>query len=329
MTRLLSLLAATLVFALSTAAFAGLPTAPGSFSHIYTFGDSLSDVGNAILPHTSNLCDVTTIPVTNLVGSDDYPGGKLWINVLAEHYGFGPDSPEQRGVFHGGTNYAISGAMVSNLLGDRGQVHFYLAMHGNKADPKALYVFWIGSNDIIERIFLDREAPGTVVADSILEMRAALIKLYHAGARHFLILGLPDISYTPLATNSNPEQLGLPLGSPTLTPVNSLVKEACLTWNKALTESPLGLKSLAAQHPNAHYYFVDIATLLSSLGHLKEDNPYNLPVTINGAPNVTQVWCHNPSMNPDDFVFFNDIHPTTHAHKLVALRVLSHAVEVK
>lgn len=165
-----------LAFSLSVAADAL------SFSGIYTFGDSLSDVGN--------LC-----PVPACTAAPYYPGrfsnGPVWVEELAAGLGFTLTASNT-----GGNDYAVGGATSSGVRNS--QVPGYLTANGGVASSTALYVLLAGGND-----GLGGGSPITAANNVV----AAINNLKGAGAQNFLVGNLPDLSLTPARYGNAAAQL--------------------------------------------------------------------------------------------------------------------------
>ncbi len=164
------------------------------FSAIYVFGDSYCDVGNI---YTSTR---GAIPASPPYYAGHFSNGPIWVEHVAGAMGL-PMLPSVLG----GTDYAFGGAEVTapvvTALGTipsvPQQVEMYLAQHGGKADPKALYVLEGGGNDILNATgTISAGALGTQIAREIAQSEYFL-RL--AGATKFLIPNLVDVSLLPAA----------------------------------------------------------------------------------------------------------------------------------
>ena len=165
------------------------------YTSVVVFGDSLSDSGNVAqargLP-----------PGTSFTTNPD----PVWPEVLAQALGV-----SGRNSAAGGTNHAFGGACVDPAascnypapsLGQ--QIDLYLSGRpAGRADPDALYAIWGGGNDI-ETIL--QPNPGIAAVDPRAAVPAAaqalvdhVRRLRTAGARHVVVLNLPDLGATPLA----------------------------------------------------------------------------------------------------------------------------------
>jgi phospholipase/lecithinase/hemolysin len=178
-----------------------------AYSNIYVFGDSLSDSGNDLL--------LTKGVPSPLFYSDDnnnqgrFTNGLNYVDRLAANFGLSL-APSVAG----GTNYAHGGARTDSIwdglralggLDFNAQIGAYLdnlKVSGAAGDPNALYVLWIGSNDMADAFAGDPNAVPGAIQDTVLDIAGALGALQTAGARNFLIGNLPDLSLTPLGRGS-------------------------------------------------------------------------------------------------------------------------------
>jgi phospholipase/lecithinase/hemolysin len=153
-----------------------------SFSGIYTFGDSLSDVGN--------LC-----PGAKCTVAPYYPGrfsnGPVWVEDVAAGLGFTLTASNT-----GGNDFAVGGATTVGVKNS--QVPGYLTSVGGVASGTALYVLLAGGND-----GLGGGNPVTAAANMI----TSINNLKAAGAQNFLVANLPDLSLTPAVYGNAAAQL--------------------------------------------------------------------------------------------------------------------------
>lgn len=180
-------------------ALAGNLAQAGPYSSMYVFGDSLSDVGNDAAI-TGGAVPLDTI-FTNGSVSGRFTNGANYVDDLAGYLGLSV-APS----FLGGTGYAYGGARIDSIgvpggLSFNNQVKAYFASHPGGADPNALYVVWIGANNMSDAIAAtlggDAAAIGTQTSATVGAIGAAIGSLAASGARHFLVPNLPDLSLTP------------------------------------------------------------------------------------------------------------------------------------
>lgn len=182
----------------STGAQAGL------YSNLYVFGDSLSDTGNDLV--VTGGAVPSPAYYTDGTNSGRFTNGLNYVDHLAAGLGLSA-APSVLG----GTNYAYGGARTDSVAIGlpptaqpfNQQVGNYIA--GGVADPSALYVLWIGANDMSDVITAAAAAdPATIPAlvntkvNTVMSsIVGALTGLAGLGAQHFLVPNLPNLSLTP------------------------------------------------------------------------------------------------------------------------------------
>jgi phospholipase/lecithinase/hemolysin len=263
-----------------------------SFSGIYAFGDSLSDVGNTFT-NTGGL--IPPAPYSN----GRLSNGDLWLEYLAPRLGLqigpsvAPQGPRNDFAFAGATTGPANTLLAPPvLLGLQQQLTSY-AQASPQADPNALYVIWAGANDYLGGGQLDPTV-------SVGHLTAAVQGLIGQGARHFLIPNLPDLGQLP-GTSTNPASTGLTTLS---------------QGHNALLAQSLAL--LGQANPQATLLNLDVSGLFGraianptpfGLTNIS-DRCFELPTATNPLPSICA--------NPGSFLFWDDIHPTTRGHELVA-----------
>ncbi len=180
-------------------------------------------------------------------------------------------------------NFAAGGA-TSGANGSYGvpgllsQVKSFTTAH-SQADPQALYVIWAGAND-----YLQGATSPTIVVKNLMQAIESLSKV---GAQNILVGNLPDLGQLPSTRNTSNSS---PL---------SAVTQA---HNLSLAQS---LKGVGAK--------VKIISLdANTLYQEAETNPDKF-----GFTNVTTGCLSAPDRcrQPDTFLFWDGIHPTTAAHR--------------
>ena len=273
--------------------------AQAAYSDIYFFGDSLSDTGN-MYTITGGL--VPAPPYFN----GGYSDGPIWVDYLASGLGLsGAASPSLKG----GNNYAFGGALSgidseSGLpVGLRMQVSAYAVTHRFAADPDALYVIAIGSNDIIG---IAEALPGIDDAAARFELAQGVIDnllysvnyLIDRGAHNFLIANVPDIGITPGAVSGG---------------FATAATDVSMQYNALLVSA---LDSLSDR---ANIISFDLFALLNAVV-----DDANAGGVIYGLDNST-IPCIGLGIC-DRSVFFDDIHPTATVHALAGQIALSSVV---
>ena len=269
------------------------------YSGLYVFGDSLSDAG-------SNPSAVASI--YKLLGGACDPGHPCPPYVEG-HYSNGPTAAERLAdaILPGGANagnflsFAISGSTTGiGSFGDGGsansaglyglpgmaqQLGLYqsmLPMLGGMADPNALYFVWGGAND-----FLTLDDP-TAAAQNISSYVGALAGM---GASTILVPNLPDLALTPFARMVGVETQA----SLFSTRFNATLAQLLTGLDAALPADIIQFDTFAL--------FNDIVS-----------NP-----AASGFSNATDgCLLTQACSNPDDYIFWDDFHPTAAAHARIA-----------
>lgn len=282
------------------------------YSGVVVFGTSLSDSGNAFAlrggTNTPPDYDVDGLLIPGVPyarGGHHFSNGATWIEQLARSMGLSSSvQPAYRSNGAKATNYAVGSARARDVgefvnLGD--QVAAFLADHGGEAPADALYVIEMGSNDIRDAL-VAYQTGGPGAAFAVLQQALASIAqnmqlLYAAGARHFLVWLPPNVGLTPAVQQLGPGAVQL---AGVLTAAFNSSLSGVLTQLTALpgvTITPLNafeLLNRIAATPGAY-----------------------------GLANVTQA-CITPDQAPyvcdapDDYLFWDGIHPTREAHAITA-----------
>ena len=306
--KFLSLLALTLLGGLGVSAFAQQPTP--AFSQIIVFGDSLSDTGNVRdrtssisggrVDYPSHTFNYSNGRFTNDNSTDPssalYAG--VWHEQLAQTFLLLPPATFSLG---GGTNYAFGGATTNNgtheevavstplgdvtiTIDDLGkQVDNYLAAH--VIDPNALYIVWGGGNDL-----RNDDSAGNVTATAA-RATALAGRLANAGAQYIMVPNVPPLGDIPRYLN-DPER------------VTSLNLASANYRQELKADLDALLGSLAPQGITPTIYRPDAWTntirIFSDGGRYGFFNTY--------AP------AQGANVNPDLFLFWDDVHPSTSGH---------------
>jgi phospholipase/lecithinase/hemolysin len=297
---------------------AGMAQAP-TFSQIIVFGDSLSDDGN--LAHRARDTVGFSYPSSNFNYSDyrftndlapiTDPGSHLYSRVWHEQLAKSFLSlPVATNSLDGGTDFAFGGAttkdgtqqrtIISNPFPFAGgnftitidnmgkQVADYLANH--TPDPNALYIVWGGGNDLFD----DQSA--TNVTNTANRVGVLIQRLANAGARNFLVPNVPPLGAVP---NS--------FGDPNR--VASLDSDSASYRDQLNSVIASTVSALSGGGITVQVYTFDV--WLDVLRVLAEPSKY-------GFVNVTDPAQGNSSVNPDQYLFWDDIHPTTAGHHQLA-----------
>ena len=287
-----------------------------AFTRVVVFGDSLSDTGNVraqtnakssgAIDYPSHTFNYDNGRFTNDTDTDPashtYLG--IWHEQLARTFLGLPAATNSLGGSTG-LNYAFGGATtvdgqhqeiestpvgdISITVDDMGkQVDDYLAQH--TVDPAALYIIWGGSNDI------RNDDTSASVTATVGRVEGLVSKLANAGAKYIMVPNVVPIGDVPQYA-----------GTAKVGPAN----QASAEYRKELA---LGLdalqNTLASQGLTPTIYrpdeWADAVRIYSNgprFGFTNIDNPSQ----------------DNSSANPDQYLFWDDLHPTTAGHYRLAL----------
>ena len=228
----------------------------------------------------------STVPDPLVYFDGRYSNGEVWIERL-DYLGFAAPTPS---ILPGGTNFAFAGAQTSQGTAPpsmTNQVADYLA--GNTPSPTDWFSLFGGGNN-----FLAGQLDPTVPAAHI---GAMVQTLYDAGARNFLVLNLPPMGQTPQFVGS---------------PLAGIADAISQGFNDALAAHMAGLRSnpeITIKEVDVHGLFTDIIADPGAFGLT------NVTETAFDASTGLVV------ANPDEYLFWDSIHPTAAGHQLLANHV--------
>lgn len=291
---------------LTVAAFliSGFVTA-APLQNIVVFGDSLSDNGNLYeyMHHQ--------LPQSPPYFEGRFSNGPVWIEHLAKHYF--PNNPHAHVL-----NYAFGGAGVSMDEDDddvlftlRREINSYLLVHGDKANEDTLYILWIGSNNYL--------AMPNAVEQTLKEVNdgieQALKKLVDKGAKHILVLNLPDLGKTPAAIDfgsvegmryfSDQHNAALAQTVVKFKETNPEVEWFYMNMNQMFDQ--------VVEHPE-DYGFTNITGSCVNLISDKLRPKSLLKMVASVKPNDNSSAC-------DGYLFFDLVHPTGYAHQILSEKI--------
>jgi thermolabile hemolysin len=270
-----------LILALVSFAFRA-PLAFGSFlgfQNLVVFGDSLSDNGN-------------TFSAAGLPKPPYYDGrwtnGLNWVDYFSQLAGIPDVSAFLR---DRGTNFAVGGSMSLYLAGE---IATYLATNGNRANPANLYVVWIGANDF-EAGMTPQQTAATIETE--------MVALHAAGAKHLLLITIPDTSLTPNVIAGGGAKV-------------QAAKQFVATAN-AMIRARVPVTALLL---GLDFELVDINPLFTELVYTPSAFGFANSVGAAYNPNTGVV-----APNPNSYVFWDGFHPTTLVHYLAAQMIYQNA----
>ncbi len=291
-------------FAACLALFAAAAAPAHAYTAIYSFGDSLSDVGNDYLATSGAEPSAPYF-------AGRFSNGPNWLDDLAAYYGVGPLLPS----LAGGTDYAFGGARsgantIVPLSGTAAlvpsvdaQVASFVSTVG-AAPSTALYTVWSGANDIIAAISAAAINPATnltsAISQAVTDEVDAVEGLLADGATSLLVVGNPDLGATPSLLSTPLAGLG-----------TALTEEFDTSLQTQISALPgvsyLNLFPLIADAPEYGFTNTTTACFVSPTGGYGDPNY----LTDGSLCSLTQA-------GQDTHLFFDTLHPTEAGYAVVA-----------
>lgn len=276
-------------------------------SDIIIFGDSLSDNGN--------LYKLYEVPSSPPYYKGRFSNGPIWAEVLAESY------------FHKKArsrlqDYAFGGAAIAeednqDVFSLGLEISTYLSAHQDKADENSLFVIWIGANNYLVNP-TDVDGTLTNVNQGI---RSGIKNLVKAGAKHIMLVNLPDLGTAPEPfpqdLNSKEQEAA----------VRKELSAYCQRHNELLAET---VDELKQSHPEIQWLYFDVGSKFKEF--LEAPQNYGITNTKDACySNSAETLTKNPMLtiatkvklkakpaSCKGYLFFDGVHPTASAHKIIA-----------
>ena len=278
-----------------------VPFAYSDYTELYVLGNSLSDVGNVFIASDG------AIPVEPY-WEGRFTNGPNYTDYVAETYGLLNDP-----YLDGGTNFAWGGATTSDenpyLVSGVEQLAQYQAFAAvYPPDADALFVVFLGGNNLRDIItdageaVLNQQNPAPIieagVAQAMGDMVYILGILIGFGAANFVVPNLPNMGLVPDVTLQFNGAL-VPLAT-----------SVSLAYNDALEELLTYFDSQAnIMRVDVYGFFEEVVAHPASFGLSNATDP-----CFYVKDGVLLSWCSNP----DEYLFWDTIHPTTVGHMLLA-----------
>jgi phospholipase/lecithinase/hemolysin len=281
MQRPRTLLLAALLTLFATPCTAG----PINYNDVVVFGDSLSDVGNTANHWLAGLASFFGDDTFDAVTDGRFSNGPVWVEHLATNLGL-PGSASSRSD-NGGDNYAHGGArtgsgtMTFGVIDNLGeQIGDYT--NANTPSSTDLFVVWGGGNDLLDGV----GTPASISSN----MTNHVTALANNGATRLLVMNLPRLGDVPRNRG---------------TASQATLNNQSAAYNDLLAASMAGLETMLG----IDITLFDVETTFDRL--LNDPSAF-------GFTNTTQPAYGNNAVDPDTSVFWDEIHPTTAAHAVLA-----------
>jgi len=254
---------------------------PQPFSRIFVFGDSLSDTGNFFRLSGGSP------PAPYFQGR--FSNGRIWVEYLADSLGMSITP---------GDNYAVAGATTGSVNYQNGlngrdypglidEIASFRVSRSAEEAHGALFVLWAGANDFFVALSIG-QSPAELIGSGVANTAQAIQQLWQAGARHIMVVTVPDLGVTPFALSTG---------------MGASITQLSVVYNQALNSA---LDSLAtAGIPTIR---VDAFAVLRKMA----TEPAQF-----GFTNVTGPLLISDG-SPSEFLFWDTVHPTTNGHAVFA-----------
>jgi phospholipase/lecithinase/hemolysin len=267
-----------------------------NYDDVFVFSDSLSDIGNAFNAFVNS--GQTPVPFSPPYFNGRFSNGLVWSENLSQSLGITPNP---------NNNYAFGGSQtgISNLYqpvefgvdssiivpGLLGQVNNY-ANGGNVPEDNDLFLIWIGANDYLVGDFSTPESTQQLITNVVTNTTNAVATLNSLGANNIAVANLPNLGIIPATVN----ETFAPLLT-NLTIANNNALDSSLNNLQLVLGNDLNLIKL-----DMFGLFQDIVT-----------NPQKYDLT-----NVDTSCLSTNCPNPEQYFFWDNLHPTAKGHEIIA-----------
>jgi len=322
-TQLLSTLLLALISCQGFAQHSGI-------DRIVTFGASLSDTGNSFVwlaePANSSCGTRLNVPPYDALddllvpdglyakGGHHFTNGATWVEGLARYLALaGNTRPAFRNGGHKASNYAVGGARAIANYPCRfnlpAQVITYLSDFGLTPESTVIAIE-IGGNDVRDALAtaLMGGNPGQNIQDALTSFSNSIYQLYNSGARHFLVLNVPDIGKSPAVRTLDQT---FQAGGAIIGLAGSLSDAYNSGLATAVTQLEQAFLDIDIRILDVHQTLNDVIGSPETYGFSNATDPC---VTPNQPPYTCK--------NPNEYVFWDGIHPTQAMHAIVAQQAI-------
>jgi phospholipase/lecithinase/hemolysin len=325
-----------------------------SIKKIIFFGDSLTDNGNIY----ETLLHV--IPKSPPYFEGRFSNGYVWAENVGKYY-YDKSYADYSIYAVGGatTLFHMSSSIFISTSTLDVQIDKYLLDSVFRDRSKILFVIWIGGNDYL----FDADQNPNTATDKVVERISDEIgKLYDHGARHFLVMNLPDLAKIPDVTDAGKAQK---------------LHTMTLLHNQKLAAA---VDAFEQKHEDVNFASIDVysffAEAINNLGEFNQKHQTNITNVTEGCwkggywitkplsadavqrdieralnekanrskdidvkamsqfiantPELARTYQltqslsygNAPCANPDEYLFWDHIHPTAVGHRVIASVVI-------
>jgi phospholipase/lecithinase/hemolysin len=267
----------------------GSPALAAAYDSVVVFGDSNVDNGN--LAAAGAALGVVVNPPPNYGGRNN--NGPVVVEYLANDLGI----PLHDYAFSGATTgIGTAFGIIPNTLT---QITNYLSSNGGHADSNALYIYWAGSNDLLDILTNEPLPPATIgpaITTAIGNINTALTDLSDAGAANVLVANRTPRNDLTSQDNANG-----------------------IAFNTALAND---LSSIGV---SANVSLFDDYSLIADM--ITDPSKYGFVHTLPTDTCIDIAACANDLSVASQYVFWDDAHKTTRVHELLADAIVEQVPE--
>ena len=284
-------------------------SAATTFTNVWIFGDSYSDVGNFFISSGG-----ATPPSAFGFNNGRYSNGEVWVDHLAAGLGLPAVTPGFNSSFLPGNNLAVGGAMTNTLnsqlptpgSGMRSQVNGFLTFY-NPLIPAgqnagSLFVLFGGANNgYLWTAPFNLGDLATIIANAMSDIDGMVRNLNSVGAQTFMIPNLPGVAVAD----------DWFVGSPEGTLFFAQQFNASLATTIAALRTELGIDIVE----------VDFFSLFQNLLNDMSDGITNIsePCLNMSSGFALESLCSNPA----EYLMFDALHPSSSTHVAMGHAALS------
>lgn len=261
-----------------------------AYSQLFVFGDSLSDNGNLFAL-------TETITGTGQPGAPYVDGrfsnGPVAVETMAGKLNLTLNDYAYGGAQTGLGNY---GGAKLNGTGVQGQVGMFADnLGGASADAGALYMVWAGPNDFFAGGNMLSGSTSVTASTNLLN---DISSLYQLGARQFFVPLMPNLGLTPASTAAE-------VGTPGY---KDAAAQRTVEYNQLIMS---GLANLSTTLAGIQIQSFDTVSFMATQAQLMQGQGANIT---DACFNATE---HTVCSNPDNYLFWDGVHPTATAHAIL------------
>lgn len=311
------------------------------FENLVTFGDSYTDNGrlNAYFASGGKAPPPGTMhPEINVTASGGLAWGQMAARASGARY----------------LDYAVSGAtcsnkIVSRFLGPLGRdfpsvledqipafkvdadVGAGTLYGGSRTAENTVYAMWIGTNDLGagNAFLVDEQVPGTTITNFIDCVWTVFDEIYSNGGRRFVLLNEAPLHLAPLYVPSADGGVGDSLFWPTKTKYNQTayqqkILQYTTTVNTAFDYGAPFNMIIKKRWPGAKFSIFDVHSLMTAMS-LNPTGYFDAPANSTGFYrhcDTNNQNCVDSKEPLSSFMWFDDLHPSERAEKIVAQHFL-------